>query len=99
MGDRGGRRSVSLAITCESGLYRVSVSPPHAEVWRSTLLLTPTQVLEELSTRGCHTTDITDALCAANPDWTVAHDAEVRRRREEELKKILRESTDDGRDE
>jgi hypothetical protein len=90
---------LALDIVYESGGYRVSVSPPHAESWRSPGLLTPTKVLEELSARGCHSTDITDALYAANPNWTVAHDAEVRRRRDEELKKILSESTDRGGDE
>ncbi len=90
---------MSIDVVYESGGYRVSVSPPHAESWHSTGPLTPTQVLEELSDRGCHSTDITDALYAANPDWTVAHDAEVRRRRDEELEKILSESADDRDDE
>ena len=87
---------MSLDVVYESGGYRVSVSPPHGEAWQSTRLLTPTEVLEELSARGCHSTDITDALYAANPGWTVAHDAEVRRRRDEEMKKLLDESTDDS---
>lgn len=87
---------MSLDVVYEVGGYRVSVTPPHAAAWHSTRLLTPTEVLEELSARGCHSTDITDALYAANPDWTVAHDAEVRRLRDEELKRILDESTDDG---
>lgn len=87
---------MSLEIVYEPGGYRVSVSPPHAEAWHSTRLLTPTEVLEELSKRGCHSTDITDALYAANPGWTVAHDAEVCRRRDEELQGILNEPTDDG---
>jgi hypothetical protein len=86
---------LSIEVVYESGGYRVSVSPPHAQAWQSTRLLTPTEVLEELSARGCHSTDITDALYAANTDWTVAHDAEVRRRRDEELRKVLDESTDD----
>jgi hypothetical protein len=46
-------------------------------------------VLEELSARGCHSPAITDALFAANPEWSRAHDAEVRRRRELELNAIL----------
>lgn len=87
---------MAIDLVHEPGGYHVSVSPPHApESWHSTRLLTPTEVLEELSDRGCHSTDITDALYAANPDWTVAHDTEVRRRRDEELTKILNESTDD----
>lgn len=80
---------MSLEVVHESGGYRVSVTPPHAESWHSSRLLTATEVLEELSKRGCHSTDITDALYVANPDWTRAHDAEVRRRRDEELKALL----------
>lgn len=86
---------MSVNVFHESGGYRVSVSPPDAEPWASTRLLTATQVLEELSARGCHSTDITDALYAANPNWTREHDAEVRRRRDEELRRIQSESTDD----
>ena len=80
----------------QGGGYRVSVSPPHAEPWASTRLMSATEVLEELSARGCHSTDITDALYAANPGWTVEHDAEVRRRRDKELDGLLGESADDG---
>lgn len=87
---------MSLDVIYEAGGYRVSVSPPHAESWQSPRLLTATEVVEELAARGCHSTDITDALYCANPDWTQAHDAEVRRRRDEELKALLDESTGDG---
>lgn len=79
---------MSVEITYEGGLYRVHLSPPNGAPWVSPLL-TPTEVLEQLSARGCHSTDITDALFAANPAWPQAHDAEVRRRRELELNAIL----------
>ena len=72
-----------------------SPSPPHADSWRSPRPLTATEVLEELSERGCHSTDITDALSAANPDWTISHDAEVRRRRDGELRTMLSEPPGD----
>ncbi len=71
-------------ITYEGGRYRVKLSPPHGAPWVSSLL-TATEVLEQLSARGCHSTDITDALFTANPDWPQAHDAVVRRRRELDL--------------
>lgn len=87
---------MSLDVIFGLGGYRVSVSPPHAKRWDSKRLLTGSEVLEELSARGCHSADITDALYAANPTWTQTHDAEVRRRREEELRAILSEPTDDG---
>jgi hypothetical protein len=80
---------LSIDVVYESGGYRVFVDPPHADEWRSPGLLTATEVLEELSKRGCHSTDITDALYAANPTWTQEHDKEVRRRRDAELKSIL----------
>lgn len=87
---------MSLEIVYEPPGYRVSVSPPHAAAWQSPRPLTPTEVLEELSKRGCHSTDITDALYSANPAWTVEHDGEVRRRREAELHAMLNEPPEDG---
>ena len=88
---------MSIDIAHEAGGYRVSVSPPHgSEPWQSPGLLTATEVLEELSARGCHSTDATDALYTANPDWTESHDAEVRRRREKELQALFNGPSDDG---
>ena len=43
--------------------------------------LTPSQVLAEMSARGAHSTDITDALDATGVDWRLIHDAEVIRSR------------------
>jgi hypothetical protein len=43
--------------------------------------MTATAILEKLGALGCHSTDITDALFAADPGWTAKHDEEVRRRR------------------
>lgn len=79
---------MSVDIAYEVGRYRVNLSPPQGAPWVS-LLLTATEVLEQLSARGCHSTDVTDALFAANPAWPETHDAEVRRRREVELNAIL----------
>ena len=65
--------------------FAVEVSPPHSrEPWRSTGPLSATEVLEKLSSLGVHSTEITDALYAADPSWTIAHDAEVLRRRRSE---------------
>ena len=65
--------------------FAVDVSPPNSrEPWRSVEPLSATEVLEKLSDLGCHSTDITDALYDADPSWTVAHDAEVLRRRQAE---------------
>ena len=89
---------MSVDVFYEAGGYRVSVSPPHGEPWTSPRLLSATEVLEELSVRGCHSTDITDALYAANPNWTSEHDAFVRRRRDDELDRILGDAADDCED-
>ncbi|CAB4692051.1 MAG: hypothetical protein F2659_04060 [Actinobacteria bacterium] len=87
---------MSVDVTYEGGRYWVELSPPHGTQWTSSWL-TATEVLEELSARGCHSTAITDALFAANPEWPEAHDAEVRRRRELELQAILDEGSDADR--
>jgi hypothetical protein len=76
---------MSLDVAYESGGYRIAVSPPHGAHWSSTRLMTATEVLERLSAQGCHSTDITDALSAANPDWGRVHNEDVRRRRDAEL--------------
>ncbi len=61
--------------------FAVVVSPPHArETWRSTEPLSATEFWKG-SAVGCHSTDITDALYEADPSWTIAHHAEVLRRR------------------
>jgi len=87
---------MSVDVTYEGGRYCVELSPPHGVRWTSTGL-TATEVLEELSARGCHSTAITDALFAANPEWSKAHDAEVRRRRELEPKAMLDEESEADR--
>jgi hypothetical protein len=74
---------VAIDIRAVGDRYEVAVSPPHASTWQSPMPLTATQVLEQLSALGCHSTDITDALYAADPSWVVQHDAEVLRRCQE----------------
>jgi len=84
---------MSIEITYNGVGYHVSVSPPDAPAWHSPHALTPTEAMTELSKRGCHSTDVTDALAAANPEWFVEHDREVRRRRDEELSAFLEEAS------
>jgi hypothetical protein len=43
--------------------------------------MTATEVLAKLSQLGCHSTDIADALYAADPGWTLEHDRSVLRER------------------
>jgi hypothetical protein len=49
--------------------YRVSVSPPDASSWSSDGPMSARRVLAELSRRGCHSADTSDALYAADPEW------------------------------
>ncbi|MGD0448331.1 MAG: hypothetical protein ABSB36_06900 [Candidatus Dormibacteria bacterium] len=62
--------------------YQVAVSPPEGPNWRSSEPMSATEILAKLGALGCHSTDITDALYAADPQWTKSHDEEVRRRRQ-----------------
>jgi hypothetical protein len=50
--------------------YLVSVSPPDGPLWRSKEPMTPDEIFDTLIDQGCHTTDISDALYAADPFWT-----------------------------
>jgi len=73
---------MAIVVVSRDGLYDVSVSPPHGAPWAASGI-TATEVLERVSDLGCHSTDITDALYAADPSWPERHDAEVARRRSE----------------
>jgi hypothetical protein len=72
---------MTIRITKTDAGYQVAVTPPEAPAWKSGHPLAATEVLEQLSTIGCHATDIADALYLADPGWTTAHDEEVQRRR------------------
>lgn len=64
------------------GRYQVAVSPPEGTYWRSQSPIAAREILEKLSRLGCHSTDITDALYAADPSWAKAYDKEVLARRQ-----------------
>jgi hypothetical protein len=82
-GDQLSSELVSIRIEVLSeNQYRVSVSPPHGPEWETSVPLNATEVREQLKQLGCHSTDVSDALLAADPDWTEHHAAEVLRRRE-----------------
>ena len=74
-------RRLGLSIVRHGEGYQVAVNPPHCAAWGSTEPLTATKVLEKLASLGYHSTDITDALYAADPGWAGKHDGEVLRRR------------------
>jgi hypothetical protein len=43
--------------------------------------MTAREILKMLASLGCHSTDITDALYAADPTWPTSYDDELRRLR------------------
>jgi hypothetical protein len=60
--------------------YDISATPPHVPVsWRSDSPMSATQVIDALKERGCHQTDIGDALYTANPRWLEDQDIDGRR--------------------
>jgi hypothetical protein len=65
------------ALRHGDGRYQVAVSPPEGAYWRSSSPVTAREIFEKLPGLGCHTTDISDALYAADPLWAVAYDKEV----------------------
>jgi hypothetical protein len=74
---------MGIAVTPQSARrYDVVLSPPHGPDWRSPSPLTATEVLRELVALGCHSTDVTDALYAADPSWAESHNEGVFQRHE-----------------
>ena len=73
--------SIRIDVASENQ-YRVSLSPPHGPKWETSAPMTATEVRAQLKQLGCHPTDVSDALFAADPDWTEHHAAELLRRRE-----------------
>jgi hypothetical protein len=69
-----------IKISMVGDEYEVIVSRPGGS-WRSPAPMTASEVLEKLSQMGCHSTDIADALYAADLGWGKRHDEEVARRR------------------
>ena len=74
--------SMAIQVTRSGAGFDVEVTAPDGN-WKSRHPLTATDVLEQLSTLGCHSTAITDALDESGADWRPIHDAEVMRRRRE----------------
>ena len=72
---------MAIHLTADGENFWVEVTQPHAEAWRSDAPLSATDVLKVLSDKGCHSTDITDALYAADPGWAARHHAELLERR------------------
>jgi hypothetical protein len=62
---------VPITIYKADDKYQVVVGPPEGSTWRSKTSMTPEEIFNKLSDLGCHTTDISDALYAADPFWTM----------------------------
>ena len=72
---------MAIQLRLDGERFWVEVTHLDGAEWRPDRPLTATEVLRELSRRGCHSTDITDALDQADPSWSVRHNAEIMRRR------------------
>lgn len=59
-----------IVVSSVEGLYHVEVTPPHGggRPWRSEPLELRA-LIDALVERGCHPTDIGDALFAVDPGW------------------------------
>jgi hypothetical protein len=51
--------------------YVATVTPPHGEntTWSAAEPMTRGDLIDQLRSLGCHTTDIGDAFYAAEPEW------------------------------
>ena len=73
---------MAISVFIYGEKYQVAVSPPEGPSWQSPEPMTATEILKKLGELGCHSTDITDALYGADPQWAKKHDQEVLRRRQ-----------------
>jgi hypothetical protein len=64
---------MAIRIERVGGKYSAVVTPPHGRStsWRTTEPLILTDLIDALSRRGCHQTDIGDALYEADPEWVL----------------------------
>ena len=59
-----------IKIEKVEGGYLARTTPPDGqEFWRNASPLSSSELIDELRSRGMHTTDITDALYEADPEW------------------------------
>jgi hypothetical protein len=62
---------MSIVIWRTGRKYQAHVTPPHGSgvEWRTDAPLSSESLISELLARGCHQTDIADALYEADPEW------------------------------
>lgn len=73
---------MAIRVTRTGDKFDVEVTRPHGE-WQSPAPLTAHEVMTQLSSIGCHQTDVMDALTESGTDWVPGYDAEVLRRRQQ----------------
>jgi hypothetical protein len=74
---------VSIVVHHREDGWQLMVTPPDVVETKTATVSTPTEALGTLASWGCHSTDSTDALDLAEPEWRRIHDEEVLRRRTE----------------
>lgn len=64
---------MAIKITRAADKYLAEVTPPHGGgvPWKTTEPLGAKQLIQELTNRGCHQTDIGDAFYEADPAWVL----------------------------
>ena len=69
---------MTIAITRVRDRYLAEVTPPHGGgiAWTTASPLGATELIRELMSRGCHQTDIGDALYEADDAWIRRLDSE-----------------------
>lgn len=68
---------MAIKITRVADKYLADVSPPHGNriAWRTPEPLGATDLIRELTARGCHQTDIGDAFYEADEAWVLRLEA------------------------
>lgn len=64
---------MAIKITRVEDKYLAAVTPPHGGgvPWSTTEPLGASELIEELTSRGCHQTDIGDAFYEADDAWVL----------------------------
>jgi hypothetical protein len=61
---------MSISIRLVGSLYAATVTPPDCPAfWATSEPMDRDALIVELRDQGCHTTDISDAFYATDPDW------------------------------
>jgi hypothetical protein len=69
---------MAINITRVQGKYTATTTAPHgsSNVWQTEEPLTAADLIDMLRRRGCHQTDIGDAMYEADPEWLLRIESE-----------------------